>query len=369
MMRLLGIILALCCSVPAQLQTAIIAAPSFGPGSTGFLPTCSYSGYSPSTCPAGIAFRDFSSANYVSQITYQTGGSYIDGGVSDPRIASWAYISGTYYGLAACTATGYHWQNICLFRGTPLSWTLDTTDSPVATYSSSTYRDHWLLHPSWAPACSVATYCAYYSSLDASGHTSISLITSPNGTTWTQYAGNPIIPYTGGGGYNNPQLPSVILSNDGTQLIMHTGSDCLSNGTCTGPIIYWTSPVADGINWTFGGVSLPVPISGDWDYTWSILDPEVFRNGHGFCEMVYTSFINSGESLQNLGYAVSQDCKKFYKYQTATILTQSSSGYTGTLPYIGDATLFEDGIRLYFLYDTGNGSVINVGQGAFMVDF
>jgi len=54
-------------------------------------------------------------------------------------------------------------------------------------------------------------------------------------------------------------------------------------------VVYWTSPVADGLTWTFGGIALLPSGSADWDNAFFVIDPFVFKNSHGFYEMAFTA--------------------------------------------------------------------------------
>jgi len=95
-------------------------------------------------------------------------------------------------------------------------------------------------------------------------------------------------------------LPSIITI--GAQLVMYT-SIINNNGNM---VVYWTSPVADGLTWTFGGIALLPSGSADWDNAFFVIDPFVFKNSHGFYEMAFTAE-TTGPSAQKVGYAISAD--------------------------------------------------------------
>jgi len=354
----LFIFLFLCTAAVARIHGGIPngSSPPFGPGSPGFLSTCSskFAG-APSTpvnCPAGVAFRDFSPLTYAAgnPIVPQNTASYNAGGVN-LLFAVTTFSSGNYYGLANCTtlAGRNNWQHQCLYDGPDVThWTLL---SDAYQSSSGQWDDNYLLHPAIAPSgtCSLATWCAYYSARNPATTTwKIGVATSSNLTSWTKYASNPLT--FSGCGVSNPGLPSIIQI--GSTLYMYI----VTNGNAGNSIVYFTSAVGDGVTWTCGGTALPAPLSTDWDFTglFAEIDPYVFKNSHSFYEMVYTAYGSFG---QELGYAVSADGINWWKYQAAPIITNNSTAYPGTYD-IGDAVFYQDGTNfsVVFGYDDGIGT-------------
>lgn len=329
--------------------------------------------------PANIAFRDFTTLTAFSSgaaITSPSGSTYKATGVAAPRVRTSGKIGATYYAPLACNSLAGTWNGICIYNSTNLTaWTdPGATINAAITNTASTWKDHYLLHPTLSPSCSIDTYCLYYSATTSGGnHPSIGLAHSADMQHWTDYGSNPVINDTTAGALGQltqNMLPSVIQI--GSTLYLYAATGCVAN--CSNFIVYWTSPASDGINWTYGGVALSPPGSGDWNVGKGIIDPMVFQNSHGFYEMVYTSNGNfPNGNLQQIGYAISADGVNFYNYQAAPLLKTGTTAFPGTLPvvitYIGDALLYSDGTTFYVYSDAADSPVTgNWGYVATMVD-
>jgi hypothetical protein len=317
-------------------------------------------------CPVGTAFRDFAPLTFYSgnPITPQNTAAYNAGGTSAPYIVPWGKIGSTYYALANCTVAGANrpnWPNQCLYSGPdPEHWTDHAAGNPVLTGTPGNWDDHYLLHGALSPACSVANWCYYYSANDSGGTSSIGLATSPDLVTWSKHGTSPLITY------QQPAVPTIIQI--GSTLYMYTAVNGGPGGTY---IVFFTSPASDGITWTFGGTVLEPPIAGDWDFNAVFVqDPWVFRNSHGFLEMVFTSTAFTaccGGVRQQMGYAISLDGIHWFKYQAAAIVTQQSAAYPGDFD-VGDGVFFQDGTTFHLLYNFDNSSTLSAGEAATMPD-
>ena len=87
----------------------------------------------------------------------------------------------------------------------------------------------------------------------------IGYATSPDGITWTKYAGNPVIAIGSGGWDQTAYHPRVI--NDGVGFHMWYSGCNPAGDRCQ--VGYATSP--DGSHWTRKGMVLPQGASGAWD--------------------------------------------------------------------------------------------------------
>jgi hypothetical protein len=318
--------------------------------------------------PASTAFRDFGPLTYVgggvNPIIPQNTISANAGGVSGPYVNATSNIAGTLFATTNCTPSGVNrntFPNQCLYSAAAnnlQSWALNATN-PAFTATPAAWDDQYLAHSTWAPpsTCSLATWCVYYSATDSTGPDTgawgIGVATSSDAVHFTKYAGNPLT-------FSAPSVPRPglpWLMKDGSTLYMYTTRD----GNNSTSLVVWTSPVGDGVNWTFAGISLFPPISGDWDNSCpgggtvaGEIDPFVFKNSHGFYEMAYTQFCRTPLS-QRIGYAISNSpLGPWWKYDAAPIVTNNSTAYPGTdIP--GDSVFMQDGITFSYIFNDDNG--------------
>lgn len=97
------------------------------------------------------------------------------------------------------------------------------------------------------------TYRMYYQSQEVPGQVSIRSATSTDGLTWTNDAGNRLVPGGEALTVTNIGGHSTVKLNDGTYMMSYIGSDHTKMGA--GASIYWaTSP--DGLNFTKRGMVL-----------------------------------------------------------------------------------------------------------------
>jgi predicted GH43/DUF377 family glycosyl hydrolase len=291
-----------------------------------------------------LTLRDFSGiTRYVGNPTIEHGlNAYNAFGVSTPFFNLEMKIGDTYYAIV---------------QGTPTNWTTfdhllvySTTDLINWTYvglafskgAGGAWDDAYIVHPSIIKIGD--TWYMYYSAQGTDSE--IGLATSTDLINWTKYAPNPV--YSGNGG-TGAYAPSVIKI--GSTYYMYYWN----NGTtsATTKIEYATSP--DGITWTYGGVALPGPVAGEWDYFSGDginIDPWVIKNKNGYYEMAFTA--TNVEADQDLGYAISRDGIKWIKCSSA-ILDATGSDWEAT--WLGDPVLVElpDGTT-YLYYDGAGGA-------------
>ena len=320
-------------------------------------------------CPTGVAFRDWSTLTaYASNpIIPQNTGTYNAGGVSNPY-ATFGNVSGTLYGLANCTVSGVNratWPNQCLYTGTDiLHWTDDSALNPLIHTTAANWDDHYMLHGSLLHPCPAATWCYYVSAMDnaANSYVGLFLSNSTAPTSFTEWTANsPLIGTSGA--FPMPELPSVI--SVGAAQWMY-----IAAGNAGNQIGRWVA--TDGIHFTFAGTALPPPVATAWDAAQAgIIDPMVYKNQHGFYEMVYTQESAVGGAHQDLGYAVSPDGIMWWEYQTASILTHTAACTVAPIAgaaYIGDGTMFENGTTFYLIGNCDDGTANSVGLAFTMTD-
>lgn len=136
-----------------------------------------------------------------------------------------------------------------------IHWT-KSVSNPVFTKSGAGHWDGtWVESPAILYDESSEEYRMWYNGADTSTwKLQIGYATSPDGESWTRYAGNPVLATSDFGGYDDIWLgtPAVIYHND-TFLMWYASTSTNSYNGATGQfdtvnICYATSP--DGENWT-----------------------------------------------------------------------------------------------------------------------
>ena len=164
-----------------------------------------------------------------------------------------------YYGNVAATSVASGYNTFHAFDGFE-SYELGTVPS-----SNNNNPGEWTRYPgnplivpgpsgSWDAAgatfasvildTAAGEYRMYYHGYTGSTH-QVGLATSPDGLTWTKYAGNPILPPGSPGSWDGSatRVPMVWKEGPNDYRMIYTGA-----GTASGQIGYATS--SDGINWT-----------------------------------------------------------------------------------------------------------------------
>jgi predicted GH43/DUF377 family glycosyl hydrolase len=136
----------------------------------------------------------------------------------------------------ATSSDGIHWTkypgNPLLTHGSTTEWDRSWIESPAVLYDSA-----------------AGTYLMWYSGVDTSSwRIGVGLATSPDGFTWTKYAGNPVLEPGPAGSYDDMwvAVPAVIRKD--TLFGMWYSGFSSATGYSTLTIGYATS--GDGIHWT-----------------------------------------------------------------------------------------------------------------------
>ena len=142
-----------------------------------------------------------------------------------------------------------------------------------------------------------STYKMWYTGLDAAAlYGRIGYATSPDGITWTKYAGNPVLDVGAPGSWdtNYRGRPTVVKVGG----LYHMWF----NGYANSSIGYATSP--DGVTWTeYAGNPVIAGGSGGWDNF--VYRPCVLYDGAQY--HMWYSGENSAHTLSQVGYATSSD--------------------------------------------------------------
>ncbi|MDD5370680.1 MAG: hypothetical protein PHQ40_16480, partial [Anaerolineaceae bacterium] len=141
-----------------------------------------------------------------------------------------------------------------------------------------------------------STYKMWFTGVDASIVGRVGYATSPDGITWTRYAGNPVLPIGAASSWD--------ASYVGAPNVVKVGSlyHMWYRGGLSGGIGYATSP--DGILWTkYAGNPVIPSGSGGWDNT--AYNPRVVYDGAEY-HMWYSGCTPTSDLCQ-VGYATSPD--------------------------------------------------------------
>lgn len=237
-------------------------------------------------------------------------------------------IGDYYYAFSSTDSSNNgQWNQLPVFKSTDLiNWT-PTENNPAISQSRGQWDDLYILHPATIKIGNLwhMYYSAYApSSTSWSGNPpspggyyapeQIGLATSNDFIHWQKYANNPIITA-------HAALPTVIQIGDLYYIYYY---DRYNN-----QLKYSTSN--DGLHWTYQDIALKKQ-DVDWDNSFSMsgFDPSVIKNSKGFYELTYSVLRLTNEFpegwTQDIGYAVSEDGKNWYKFNGAILKGSKISG-------------------------------------------
>ena len=247
-----------------------------------------------------------------------------------PYIRSDQKIGNTYYSITQGDRGDNVWNDFNLYTSTDLKTWTPYGGNPVFSVDGQG-ANSYICHPAIIKIGS--TWFKYFSYDKDSLSSKIGLATSTDLINWTPYSGNPVWSGHQGAWHTHPYSPCVIKI--GGLIYLH----CYTGGTQPSQE-YVTS--TDGYTFTYGGVSFPGTDPSDFDYGYqSGFDIWITQNPKGFYEEIYTANLGAG---QVLCYAISADCKTWYKFQGPILPAQ-----------VGDGCLVFVGDDIYLLYGKVNG--------------
>ncbi len=161
-------------------------------------------------------------------------------------------------------------------------------------------------------------YKMWYWGRRADGIRQTGYATSPDGITWTKYAGNPVLRVGGPGSWDELEAGTpFVLYQNGVYKMWYTGQDSALRYA----IGYATS--LDGINWTkYGSNPILVGTPETWDEG-GVLAGKIYFDGVTY-RMWYFGKDNVG--TDRIGYATSPDGITWTKYSGNPVLDRGSSG-------------------------------------------
>jgi len=248
--------------------------------------------------------------------------------------------------------TKYNSGAAVLQPGGASSW--DTTmDTPEILHDSSGYKLYYF--GDTIPGAS---------GLHPSRRASFGVATSPDGITWTKYAGNPIMTHGNQGEWDGSWIESPAVLWDsaaGTYLMWYSGVDTLTWRIGVGLA---TSP--DGFTWTkYAGNPVLAPgAAGSYDDMWAAV-PAVIRRDSTF-EMWYSGLSSvTGFSTLCLCYATSADGINWTKFSGNPLFDTHSAPHTTAVdsggPWAPDVVFDGSGYRMW--YETAAGFCLATSDG------
>lgn len=191
----------------------------------------------------------------------------------------------------------------------------------------------------------LGAYYLYAAPHDPPGGTALFYSDSPDGP-WTEYAGNPVLPNTFG--VSHISSPHVMWNTfyNRYHMYFHGEND----------VTRWAHS-ADGINWTYGGVSLTArPGMHAVSYA-RVFEYTVPRLGNRFVMLFHEQF-PAAESHIRIRFATSSDGTTFQEQRGVLVIPNGSQG-----PRISSPTLLLENGTAYVIYHAGDGNMHAVDVG------
>lgn len=207
-----------------------------------------------------------------------------------------------------------------------VDWTMDPLN-PVLTEGTDGDWDDGGLSPG-AVIHDGTQFHMWYSGRSAAGYRQTGYATSPDGSVWTKFSGNPVLPHGGTGPCDQHQhgAPTVIF--DGESYGMWYA--VLDSGVCF-------AQSSDGINWTKRAepvLDSDLYPGGVWDR--SIYYPSVFFDGSTY-HMWYTGYVGAQHGF---GYAFSSDGIEWFKHRDNPIIIAPDDAYIWNPNVLSDGSLW-----------------------------
>ncbi len=221
------------------------------------------------------------------------------------------------------------------------------------------YAGNPVLSPSlgWSPAWTISPDVLYENGLYkmwyqgcTSSICNIGYATSPDGTTWTPYSGNPVLPMNSSSWDASVASPRVI--HDGTVYRMWYAG----NGALAIRIGYATS--SDGIHWVTYGTWPVFNGTMAWD-SGAVATPAVVKSGSGFI-MYFSGTNGSGGYGYSTGRATSPDGINWTEYPGNPVLV-AQGGWEGNRVHPGWFSIGSSGYDLYYSGGTV-GTPVQIGH-------
>ena len=239
-----------------------------------------------------------------------------------------------FWGIGHATSPdGSSWTldpaNPVLVRGGAGEWDSDSVSFPAVIHDGTEFR-------MW--------YGASDGEVDAVGYA-----TSPDGTTWTKYAGNPVMSTGPTGSFDDGGIwPGTVLFDGEKYRMWYTGERDTSEWIFT----IGTAESADGLTWTRHPEPVIVP-DVPWN-SWLAYAPTVVFDGSVY-RMWYAG--NSGSSV-SIGHAVSSDGVEWTNFWANPVISLNVALDVST-------ALYDEAGGVYRLWAT---DAINEGFYAFTSD-
>ena len=193
-----------------------------------------------------------------------------------------------------------------------------------------------------------STYHMWYDGDDGTDG-SIGYATSPDGITWTKYAGNPVMLNGAAGSWAESDVGNPCIRFDGSTYHMwFYGWNASTAIICIG---YATS--ADGITWTpYANNPVLTPDAGKWDKQ-RVEAPDVHFDGNTY-HMWYTGGNTTSWWRWRQGYATSTDGITWIKYADNPILALSAGSWDSQWAAFGRVLWDADNSQYKMWYGGGS---------------